>query len=355
MNLENIEKILVIKLRSLGDVLLATPLFNVLKKRFPLADIDAYVYEEAKPILEGQKSVSKIFSYDRNIKKLPFLKRIISEIKILRRFQKQKYDLVINLTEGDRGAIVTKMTKAGIKVGMDVFQGMKGKEKIYTHFVKNCSTPRHNVERNLDFLRRIGVFPEEKDKVLSFNIPGNCYESMKALLKKNGIDDKKFIIVHPSARWRFKSWPDFRMNNLVKKIVNDMDFQVVITGGKEEYEKLMAEKILEGCCKEKVLDLVGKISLKELGALVDMSQMVICVDSLVFHISSVFKKKCIALFGPTSEKNWGPWQNENATIMKKDYPCRPCFMDGCGGSKRCECLYDITEEDVFEELEKITT
>ena len=128
--------------------------------------------------------------------------------------------------------------------------------------------------------------------------------------------------------------------------------QVVLAGGSDKFEQKIAAEIVEGISEKSVLNLTGKLSLKELGALINMSSAVVCTDSLAFHMSSVFKKNCVALFGPTSEKKWGAWHNDNARIITKNYSCRPCLMNGCGGSRRSECLYDITEDEVLSKVKE---
>ena len=88
---------------------------------------------------------------------------------MLRRIQKNHYDLVINLTEGDRGAIAARMSRAPIRVGVDG-------RRIYTHVVKNCPSLRHTVERQLDAVRRIGIFPAIGERELVLTIPLSARE-----------------------------------------------------------------------------------------------------------------------------------------------------------------------------------
>ena len=115
----NGKKILVAKLRHHGDVLLSSPVFSVLKGLYPDAEIDAYIYGETLPMLEGHPAISDFLLYDKGWKKLPVWKRFLKEMSLLRKIRKKKYDLVINLTEGDRGAIAAKVSKAPWAVGFD--------------------------------------------------------------------------------------------------------------------------------------------------------------------------------------------------------------------------------------------
>src|SRR5258708_266617 len=116
-DLGKIKKILVIKLRQLGDVLLSGPVFTALRGRFPDALIDAYIYSEAFPLLEGHPGIDRLIGYDRNWKKEGVWKRIGHEVRLWRKIRSEGYDLVVNLTEGDRGGLAALVSRAQIRVG----------------------------------------------------------------------------------------------------------------------------------------------------------------------------------------------------------------------------------------------
>ncbi len=103
-----------------------------------------------------------------------------------------------------------------------------------------------------------------------------------------------------------------------------------------------------------ILDLSGKVSLKELGALIKLSKLLFCVDSVPMHMASALKAPVVALFGPTSEKTWSPWQNPfSKVVLDESYPCRPCFMPGCGGSGKSECILSLKVDEVLNGIEKV--
>ena len=118
-DLSRVKKILVVKLRHLGDVLLTAPVFTALKQAMPEASIDAYLYKESIPMLEGHPAISQFIGYDRGWKKLSWFKKILKEAALLRQIRKNRYDLVINLTEGDRGVIAAKVSRAPCRVGFE--------------------------------------------------------------------------------------------------------------------------------------------------------------------------------------------------------------------------------------------
>src|ERR1700733_1180662 len=200
-DLTDVKKILVIKMRHHGDVLLTAPFFTQLKQQLPQAQVHALLYEETLPMLEGHPAISAFLLYDKAIKKRFFLSRLWKEIAFLWKIRKAQYDCVINLTEGDRGAIIARASKAHIRVGFDPQgKGMRGKRACYTHVVKICPTLRHTVERQLDVLRRMGLSPTEKE--LFFHIPNSAHARIREICRQEEIQE--YIVVHPVSRWRFK-------------------------------------------------------------------------------------------------------------------------------------------------------
>lgn len=333
---ENVKKILVVKLRHLGDLLLTGPVFNALQMEFPGAQIDAYIYEEAAPILEGHPGVDRLLTYDREWKKLSLISRLRKEWTLLQKIRKSRYDLVINLTEGDRGCLAALASGAEIRVGF--LPKAKWLRGSLTHVVKNCPSLRHTVERNLDVLRRIGIFPSLEERELFFQVPLSARDSIL-----NKVGRSPFILIHPTSRWRFKCWPVKKVRALIELFLARGQ-RIVLSCGPERFEREMIEEIARDL---PVLNVGGEISLKELGALIEASELLVCVDSVPFHMANALKKSVVALFGPTSEVTWGPWRNPRAQVLAQKISCRPCYQDGCGGSKVSDCLENLSVEFVF--------
>lgn len=349
--MQNSKKILVAKLRHHGDVLLSSPVFTLLKKHYPSASIDAYLYKETYPMLEEHPAIDGFILYDKK-KKSP-LKKLFYEMKILWTIRRKKYDLVINLTEGDRGALAAKISKAPFRVGFDPENaGMKGKKEFYTHIARHCHGIRHTVERNLDVLRAIGIFPKEEERELTFVISKKEEDLIQALLEENEIDPANFFLVHPVSRWLFKCLPEETMASIVSYLAS-LGGKVILTASNDEKEKAMNEKIAKLANSKNVVDFSGKVSLKGLGALIKKANLLVCVDSVPLHLASALKSPVLALFGPTSEKNWAPWKNPYARVFVKNHPCRPCYMPGCGGCGISDCLESMTASEVIKEIESL--
>lgn len=348
-DLTGVKKVLVIKLRHHGDVLLTSPLFTELKRALPKAQIDALLYSETHPMLEGHPAITSFLLYDKKLKKCFFLSRLWKELTFLWKIRQRGYDCTINLTEGDRGAIVARFSGARIRVGFDPQgKGMRGKHACYTHVAKICPQPRHTVEKQLDILRRMGIDPVDKE--LFFHIPDSAHRSVREICQQEGI--KEYIVFHPVSRWRFKMLSLLQMVQILTLLHKNHE-TIILTAGPDEQESI--EQICKALPDLPLLNLAGKLSLKELGALIKQAKALICVDSVPLHIASATKTPVVALFGPTSEINWGPWMHPRASVVLSDHSCRPCFQDGCGGSKKSDCLLALSPVRIVDTLYELLT
>jgi heptosyltransferase-3 len=351
--MHDIKRILVAKLRHHGDVLLTSPLFSLLKKHYPQAQIDAYIYKETLPMLEGHPAIDRFILYDKAWKKLLPLRRGFEEIKILRQIRRAGYDIVLNLTEGDRGALAAKVSKAPVRLGFDPENsGMKGKKKCYTGIVRICHRPRHTVERHLDVLRKLGIYPDESERDLVFDVPQTAQAAVKLKLLQNNLSPKRYVLVHPVSRWLFKCLPVARIIELIQAL-KERGEEVVLSASPDPIEMQMCQEIIAGLPEGSALNLAGQTSLKELGALIAMSRCLITVDSVPLHISSALKAPVVAIFGPTSEETWAPWRNPQSRVVTKSMACRPCYMPGCGGSGRSDCLESLELQQILKAFDEL--
>jgi len=343
MDRGDIKHILVAKLRHHGDVLMTSPLFSLLKTYYPNAQIDAYIYKETLPMLDGHPAISHFHLCDRKNKSR------LSDLKTLLEIRKVGYDMAINLTEGDRGALAAFASKSRIRVGYDPEgSGFLFKKRLYTKTVRICHGERHAVERHLDVLRVLGHSPSIDDRDLTFHLPKEAKERVHSLL--GGVSE--FIAIHSVSRWLFKCVPP----EVIAQVIRHLDVQghrIVLTASPDPKECEMVEQILSHVPDIDVINLAGKTTLKELGCVIAMSQLLLTVDSVPLHMASALKAPCVAIFGPTSEKTWAPWRNPLSRVVVQSMPCRPCYMPGCGGSKKSDCLETLSAESILSAISSL--
>ena len=335
---------LVVMLRHHGDVLLASPVAAALKAHAPRAEIDALVYDDTLPMLEGHPALSRLHAVGRNWKKEAFLSRIALEERLYSTLRARRYDLLVHLTEQPRGAWLARSLGARYSVAPVVAGRRAFWKGSFTHLYPLARNGRrHKVEANLDALRRIGLQPGMEERRPQF-VPGAAAEARVAsLLAAEGLAERSFIHIHPASRWSFKCWPADRNAELIDRLASA--HRVVITAAPEPAELSLVGEILSKTTSNPV-NLAGKLSIKELGALTARARLFVGVDSMPMHLAAAMGTPAVALFGPSGEQEWRPWRVAHR-VVTTNHPCRPCGNDGCGGGKISECLTTLGVDSVY--------
>jgi len=354
-------KILLLKYRNIGDVLLITPLIENLKSFYPNADIDVSVNKGTESMLTLNPNLNKVIIYDRNfIKSLSIFKKILKEFQFSFSLRKEKYDIVINLTKSDRGNLIALFSKASTRIGY-INSNWISKIAI-THHLPDQSF-RHTIETNLDPLRilnipirskRVKIFWDEKDLIFTQNI---------SLLPK------KYIHIHPLSRWQFKCIADSSMAKIIDYCEEVIGIKTVITASNEKIEVDKIDKILS-LCKTDPINLSGQLTLKQTAVINSKAVSFIGVDTAIMHISASNDTPVLAFFGPSGADHWGPWDNDlidsgysqrsglqsmgRHRVFSESRLCQPCGQDGCPGSKISDCLMsmdlDVIKKNIREML-----
>lgn len=336
INFQAVRRALIIKLRHHGDVLLAAPVFQVLKNHAPHIEIDALVYHDTRDMLTGHPAIGEVHTIDRQWKRQGAEAQFRHEWRLFKNLQAGRYDLLIHLTEHNRGATLARLL--GLRYSIAPAYEKKGPlwRGSFTHLYPfPRATPRHTVELNLDALRRVGIQPAIDERRLIL-VPGEAaLQTVDELLTQHDLANEPFIHLHPTSRWLFKTWPPERVAELCDAL-HAQGERVVITAAPDEREKQMVAAIVARTTLPPV-DLSGQLSLKQLAALTARAKLFIGVDSAPMHIAAAMQTPVVALFGPSGEFEWGPWMVRHRLITS-NHPCRPCGNDGCGGGKVSECL-----------------
>lgn len=350
VDLSTLHRVLVIKLRHFGDVLLTSPVFTVLKNRAPHLEIDALVYRDTEPMLSGHPAISNIFTIDRGWKQEEGPTRLGNEWRLFRALKARHYDLIAHLTENPRGAVLSLLLKPAYSVARD-YPAKRGWlwHNSFTHLYP-VPPRRHTVEMHLDALRRLGVQPRADERRLVLVTGAEIDNSVRELLVRHGLAPRGFIHLHPTSRWMFKSLSVAQNVELIAALQAAGE-TVVLTAAPSEPELQFAAHIVAGL-KKPVVDLCGKLNLKQLAALTAQAKCFVGVDSVPMHIAAAMQTPTVALFGPSGEFEWGPWQVK-ARVLTSAHSCRPCGQDGCGGGKVSECLTGISVDEVLRAIRQI--
>jgi heptosyltransferase-3 len=340
-------KILIIKLKHIGDVLMATPAISALRERFPNAYISMLVTKGPEEMITGNPKIDEVIVFNR-FRESTLTQRIIKEIGFAFGIRKRKFDLIIELGFGDREAIYGLISGAKLRIGFDPEgKGFIGREYTLTHRI-SMDNSKHIVDRDMELVNLLGVSNRKRELELYYSSEDR--EFAERILSENEInDDDLVVIVHPTSRWLFKCWTAEGNAKVADYLERRSGAKVIITSGPDIREIEKAEKII-GLMETRPISILGTLTLNQLAALIDRAGLFIGIDSAPMHMAAALKTPVIAFFGPSGEHNWGPW-GEGHNIIKKDMPCMPCGKAGCNDSKRSECLEAITVKDVIPFLE----
>ncbi|MBS0336540.1 MAG: putative lipopolysaccharide heptosyltransferase III [Proteobacteria bacterium] len=343
--LDGLKRALVVKLRHHGDVLLASPVLAALKAAAPRLEIDALVYDDTAPMLAGHPALAQLHCVGRRWRDEGAMQRLGDEWRLFSALHARKFDLIVHLCEHPRGAWLARYLGARWAVAPAMPGRSKFWERSFTHLYplpKNGR--RHQVELNLDALRRIGLQPAQDGRRAQI-VAGEAAESkVSALLAAEELGVRGFVHLHPASRWKFKCWPADKCAALIDRL-SAAGERIVITAASDPAEAALVDDILKRT-RAPVLNLAGTLSIKELVALIGRAKISVCVDSMPMHVASAVGTPVVALFGPSGEIEWGPWRVKSEVVVS-DHPCRPCGNDGCGGGKVSECLTVLDVERVF--------
>ncbi len=304
-------RILLIKFRNIGDVLLSTALVSNLRYHYPNATIDFALNEGCEDMVSDNEDINNIIVYDRfRIKKLNLFSQLKEEFRFARQIRQNHYDIVINLTEGDRGAQLALFSGANYKLGFPVKKGIFAKLKIFSQ-LGNDKVWQHTVEKDLQFITLLGK--EVVDRSVKICWSDVVEVEIDKILEENCI--REFVHIHPVSRWMFKCWEDDRMAKIIDYLQQDKGLRVVITGAPIKKELDRIDKIL-ALCKTTPVNLSGQLTLKHLACLSSKAKLFFGVDTAPMHMAAAVNTPVIALFGASYPAVWGPWNNKTDQVFE---------------------------------------
>jgi len=351
-------KILITKFRSVGDVILLTPLIRNLKASYPNSEIDLMVNKGTEALVLHNPNIHRIILHDRfKLRAMPIWRRIKTEFRALRNIRKKSYDVIISSDKGDRGAQIALFSGAKIKIGRDCYDNILNR-RAFTHRF-SAQKNRHIVELNCDPLRVLSL--PINDKGLDVYWSSEDSDKAQEVVKDSG----NFIHIHPVSQCMYKCIDDKVMAQIIDYCELELKTKVVLTAAPVKQELERVTNILKHT-KSKPVDLSGKLTLLETAALNKLAHMLIVVDTAIMHIATANDTPVLAFFGPTAVDNWGPWDKSltKATYQRKGglqwhgkhrvlmdaKECIPCSQIGCNNSGVSDCLNGLNLDLIKENI-----
>ena len=270
------------------------------------------------------------------------LNKITAYFKIFKHLFNEHYDLLAQFSNDWRGAFLARLLKVDIAVSRKAPRRGSFWHNSFNYLAPELDHIRPMAEQDVDLLRTANIYTKSIAPAYELHISIPQKNKVNAWLKKHDIHAKnKLVVIHASSRWKFKeipvtSWCRIIDEFKLKKI------NVVISGSKDDLET--NELVFNLCASKPVL--TKDFSLSDTAALYERADLILTIDSMSTHLASAVKTPVVSIFGPTNEKNWGPWKGKYKVIglSAKDaemFACRPCGQDGCEGTKISQCLVQL--------------
>ncbi len=340
-----LERILVIRLRALGDVLLATPAIRALREAHPDAHLAMMVRKNMAGVVEGNPHLDEVIICDPWYGESWSSMRKASEfLRGVRRLRRSRFDLVIDLFGNPRSAWLTLLSGAPYRLGYDV-RGRRLAYNLHKERDLQRGVPRSEVDVHLDMVRLLGV--DTKDRHLVFRMGEEHREKVRLFLQNRGIaETDEWVALTPAAKWQAKRWkPEFY--GRLARLLAEEGIRVVVLWGPGE--RKLAEDVAEA--GGDLASVAPETDLKELGALVEASSMLIGTDSGVTHLADAVDTPSVVIYGPTDPRVWHAENTERHVALRADeLDCLVCNRKQC---ETHECMEHLTPERVMDTVTRL--
>jgi ADP-heptose:LPS heptosyltransferase len=327
-----IHRILVVKLRAVGDVVLASIVLDNIRRAFPDADLDVLTESASAAIVHTHPAVSGTVVYDR---------KTMSGLDLIRKVRGNRYDLVIDLFGNPRTALVTRLSGARHRVGYR----FRGRTYAYNHVVEPRGGSVHNTQFNLDALEHIGIPVVNRTVRLAPSADDRLY--VDAFLNEAGLNGKTLVAINTGGGWYTKRWAIERFAALADRIAAGTGYAIVLAWGpgqKEEVEEL------RNAMHEHAF-IPPPTTLMQLFALFERTAYVVSNDSGPMHIAAAAGSRVLGIFGPTRPQLQGPYGEGNLTVRREGLECLGCNLTACTIGNLC--MTELTVDAVHAAFQRL--
>ncbi|HEX4899572.1 MAG TPA: glycosyltransferase family 9 protein [Pyrinomonadaceae bacterium] len=336
-----VRSVLVIRLRSIGDTVLATPSLHALKRFLPDARIDILVEDWVAPVLEGFPYVDNVLTLKRN--------STTARARAMRQLRSLRYDVVYNLHGGTTATLLTRASGATRRVGLATYQY----SRLYTHLApsplilwKRAQT--HSVEQQLALLGWTGV-PVSDRPPTQLAVVDHAAVSVSTRLRAAGWNEQQpLAVIHPAAAFATKQWSAENFARVAEHLY-DRGLAVVVITAPAEAE---VGALVEGLSAAPVINF-SDLSLPEVTALASRARVFVGNDSGIAHIAAAVGLPSVVIFGSSNVAHWRPWATAPAEVVLEEMDCQPCHGYYCEKFAQPECILRVPLERVIGAVDRV--
>ncbi len=329
----NIKKILVIKLRGIGDVILSTIVFDNLVDHYPQAKIDFLTEEPGSAVLKNLSVINKIHIFNRH--------NLAEIILLMWKVRKERYDLILDLFSNPSTAQITFLSGAKLRAGFPY----KGRKYAYNLFGPSERNILHSADLHLKFLQMLGI------NIISNDLHFGLNEEDKAFAHKyfesTRVEKKLIFCLSPSGGWPSKKCDPLKFSEIGKALLKKYNAALfLIWGPGDESEAAEIKRLLGDN-----ITVTPATSIGQMSAILAECDVVIANDSGPMHISTAVKTPTISLNGPTDPRLQGPYGSNHEWVRLETLPCIGCNLLVC--NRNHECFLELPTDQVLNVVDRL--
>jgi heptosyltransferase I len=338
----NLKRIGLIVPTSLGGVVQSMPLLPVFRERFPLANVSVIVSSEQADLFDNHTLLNQSIVYDR--------RALLQEWrKLIRTLRQQRFDGVFDLHGLLRTGVMSLITKAPIRVGIETAR--EGAHLAYTHIMPDSGPLVPEYQRPWRIAEALGRGDLRRSSAIEVDLSSQDWANAQ-LSRLNSI----VLAVQPGAGWTTKRWPVEKFAVAACKAMRQYGCSVIVLGSEKErqlgiqFTDLMKKFIPS----RPILNLAGKTNLMQLSALLSKVDCLLTNDSGPMHVAASFGTPVVAVFTCTSAAISGPPGTQHE-LVSSCVGCHASYKKKCHkrGPRHMACMDELTPQEVCDPLFRV--
>jgi heptosyltransferase III len=330
-------RILLVKLKHIGDTLLLTPTIRWLRQEHPDAVIDVVIRSGCEPVLTGNRDISNILLVPRPETRQRSWSDTRTGLRTAFRIATgPRYDYAFDLSNSDRAKQLVALSRARVRGINDHSEKLGIKRRLFNAFSSFAWRQRHQVEK--DFYTVTEIFGADAQPGPLVMHADSDHAAVAAALPGIGLESE-YAVLHPTSRWAFKEWRVERWIELADWLQHGLGLDVIVSAGPDSRETAYANAITQG--SNGAVSTQGRLSLPQLAALLKNARLFVGIDTAVMHLAAAMQTPSVVLFGPSKERQWSPWQCRHRLILG-DCKCKREGKITCDKSHTLPCMGSLS-------------
>ena len=354
----NPEKILIIRLSAIGDVVRTLPALRALRNRYPAAYIAWVVEENAQDVLEGHPDLDRLFIFKRKkwtndfVSVRNFLNPLKEVKAFFREIREEHFDLVLDFHGILKSGMISFFSGVPFRAGFSRYHSKECNHLFNNYHVTLETDEMNRIERNLKFIRFLGIgnddYGDDQKPIIPITDSDRRY--IDSFFKEKDLNTHvPLIAIHPgtSKKTPYKRWDISYYATVADKLIEELDAHILWTWGPGELET--SEAIVDRMKHESTIA-CHTDNLRQLAEIFNRCNLFLGSDSGPMHIASFVKTPVVAIYGPTNPVVNAPYEKNPHIMLRKDIPCSPCRKRDC---KSVRCMTMVKPDEVFDAVKKL--